>query len=92
LGLSEGVKGTLVFVEVGKALGFGGVVGGDGWLVKVGGGEVVSVGEVVSRKRWSSSLAWGSWTEGVLHRRECRGAGCHLCGRVGGGRRGIGNR
>jgi hypothetical protein len=39
LGLSEGVKGTLVFVEVGKALGFGGVVGGDGWLVKVGGGR-----------------------------------------------------
>jgi hypothetical protein len=23
----------LVFVKVGKALGFGGIVGGDGWLV-----------------------------------------------------------
>jgi hypothetical protein len=36
--LSEGVKGTLVFVEVGKVLGFGGIVRGDGWLVEGGGG------------------------------------------------------
>jgi hypothetical protein len=39
--LSEGVKGALVFVEVSEALGFGGVVGGDGWLV---GGVVGSGG------------------------------------------------
>jgi hypothetical protein len=56
LGLSEGVKGTLVFVEVGKVLGFGGIVRGDGWLVEGGGG--VLVGEVTSRKRCNLFLAW----------------------------------
>jgi hypothetical protein len=39
LGLLEGVEGALVFVEVGKALGFGGVVGGDGGLIGDGVGS-----------------------------------------------------
>jgi hypothetical protein len=63
LGLLEGVKCTLVFVEVGKALGFGGIVGGDGWLV---GGGGVSVGEVTSRKRCSLLLAWMELDGGCL--------------------------
>jgi hypothetical protein len=42
----EGVKGTLVFIEVGKALGFGGIVGGDGWLV----GEGIGRGGIFEEK------------------------------------------
>jgi hypothetical protein len=44
LGLLEGVKGALVFVEVSKALGFGGIVGGD---VASGGCSVFFVSKVI---------------------------------------------
>jgi hypothetical protein len=39
LGLLEGVEGALVFIEVSKALGFGGIVGGDGGLIGDGVGS-----------------------------------------------------